>query len=162
MRPTARPAPSTIVALAATRKTSFVIMSATLPGRAVNEALVSTPLVVAQLVRLHVEQRRECRLDRSAEKGSQQVAHLRSAGVFTRHDRPVVVARAVLHDVEVALLHEHAQQRANASVRGSVAHSVADLGGRRVAPGVDDVQDFRLALGERRSYGSWHAPTIRR
>ena len=71
--------------------------------------------------------------------------------------RPVVVARPVLLDSQVAFRDEDPQGGADGGIGRRVVHRVAHFGGGGVAAGVHDVEDFPLAPAEPGCGLGWHS-----
>ena len=72
---------------------------------------------------------------------------------FARDRGPVDVSLAVLLDAQVLLVDEDAHDGSDTGIGGWVAHGIAHFAGGSVSEGVDDVEDFFLALGEGGSRG---------
>ena len=81
----------------------------------------------------------------SVEKGGEHVLQRAGARLLPRDFGQKYVARAVRLMPDVPLLLQDAQQRARGGVAGRIGERRQDLGRRRLAPAVEDIENLALA-----------------
>src|SRR6185437_10524922 len=117
-------------------------------SRAVNQRRQAVELVARQPGGRFVEEGRDRLLRGAVEKGLQDMAQRRTLGVVARHCWEIDVTGPVLFVLDVSLLFQNTQERANGRIAGRFGQVRLHLGGGCPPLLIEDVENLPLAAAQ--------------